>query len=263
MNKMLAALVPAVLLAAAAQAQSYENSDARAKEIIGHVLKNTTGYDHYAVDMQMQLILENGKSFQRQIRQYVVEQPDDFERTVGVFKTPADVKGSKILMYAHADRPDDQWLFLPALNRPKRIANENKSGAFFGSEIAFEDLGNAKLKKMEHHLVREETYKGRNYYVLKSTPASKYTSYSFIEIYIDKATYLDGEVRYFDKKEKLYKVDVPQYRQFKKNTIWLPVRQDMKNVQNGRTTVTTWTNYDFTYQIDPSYLAPEKFMKME
>lgn len=263
MHKAGIALLVALPLVAAAPPQDYDHSDARAKDIIAQVLKNTTGYDHYAVDMQMQLNVENGKSLQRQIRQYVVEQPQDFERSIGVFKTPADVKGSKMLMYAHADHADDQWLFLPALNRPKRIANENKSGAFFGSEIAFEDLGTAKLKKMEHHLVREEKYRGRDYYVLRSTPASKYSSYSAVEILIDKVTYLDGEIRYFDKKGQLYKVNAADYRQFKKNTVWLPVRQVMKNVQNGRTTVMTWSNYDFAYQIDPSYLAPEKFMKME
>ena len=56
------------------------------------------------------------------------------------FVSPADVKGTKFLSYSHIKKDDDQWLYLPALKRVKRIASKNKSGSFMGSEFSYEDL---------------------------------------------------------------------------------------------------------------------------
>ena len=53
------------------------------------------------------------------------------------FDSPKDVKGTATLTFTHKLDPDDQWLYLPALKRVKRITSDNRSGSFVGSEFAY------------------------------------------------------------------------------------------------------------------------------
>jgi len=58
-----------------------------------------------------------------------------------------DVKGTVVLTFSHGLKPDEQWIYLPALKRVKRISSSNKSGPFMGSEFAYEDIGSWEVKK--------------------------------------------------------------------------------------------------------------------
>ena len=70
---------------------------------------------------------------------------------------PKDVKGTATLTFTHKVGPDDQWLYLPALKRVKRITSENRSGSFVGSEFAYEDLGSQELEKYsKRKYIKEE-----------------------------------------------------------------------------------------------------------
>ena len=68
------------------------------------------------------------------------DKPNEGDKSLSIFDTPADVEGTIFLSHTKIKNPDDQWLFLPALKRVKRISSSNKSGPFMGSEYAYEDL---------------------------------------------------------------------------------------------------------------------------
>ena len=90
----------------------------------------------------LQMVLRNaqGDESSRQLRIKSLEVHGEGDKGLTIFDQPLDVKGTAFLNHSHVDGADDQWLFLPALKRVKRIASQNKSGPFMGSEFAYEDL---------------------------------------------------------------------------------------------------------------------------
>jgi hypothetical protein len=87
------------------------------------------------------LVNAHGDRTTRKLRSSQIEVAGDGDRSRIEFEWPADVKGTRMLTWTHRKGNDDQWLFLPAINRVKRVSSGNRSGAFMGSEFAYEDLG--------------------------------------------------------------------------------------------------------------------------
>ena len=81
----------------------------------------------------MKMILKNraGNTSVRTIRTKTLEVSGDGDKSLSIFDEPADVKGTAMLTYSHGLEPDDQWLYLPAIKRVKRISSRNKSGPVF------------------------------------------------------------------------------------------------------------------------------------
>ena len=101
--------------------------------------------------VELRMILENrrGQTSERRLRIHTLEVPDekDGDKSLVIFDVPRDIRGTALLSYSHILDPDDQWLYLPALKRVKRISSSNKSGPFVGSEFAYEDITAQELKK--------------------------------------------------------------------------------------------------------------------
>ncbi len=190
--------------------------------------------------MEMKLINARGQEKIRQMSMKVLE-GEEADKSLMEFDTPADVKGTKFLSYEHINKDDDQWLYLPALKRVKRIASKNKSGAFMGSEFSYEDLSAFNVNKY--------TYTGdaklgilndKEVYIGESVPVSKYSGYTKLISYIDKSSFLIQKIEYFDRKKKLLKTSYfENYKKFAKiNRIG---KITMKNIQNDKITILTWT----------------------
>lgn len=223
---------------------------------------NRKGFRHYIADMEMILTKENGKSFKREIKTYVLEQTNEGEKTVSFFNNPSDVKGTKLLSYSHINETDDQWIYLPALRKAKRIANENKSGSFMGSEVAFEDLGSTRLEKYTYKYVRDDQHKGIDCYIVHSYPKNKYSGYSYIEVWIDKAKMLPIHNKYFDKKRELLKNENQEFI-YVQGKCWMPKKFIMSNVKTGRSTTITWNGYNFNEALEDSFFSLPNFEKAE
>ncbi|MCK5812618.1 MAG: outer membrane lipoprotein-sorting protein, partial [Cocleimonas sp.] len=91
------------------------------------------GFGDTTADMMMTLKNRAGQTSTRKISSKVLEVKGDGDKSLSLFDTPADVKGTSMLTFSHGLNPDDQWLYLPALKRVKRINSRNKSGPFMGS----------------------------------------------------------------------------------------------------------------------------------
>ena len=104
--------------------------------------------DNSTSKMTMILIDKNGKKRICNLKTHVKEKGEDKLKLM-FFLTPADVKNTAFLTYDFEDssKDDDQWLYLPAPKRIKRIASRNKSGSFMGSEFSYEDIGNQNYQK--------------------------------------------------------------------------------------------------------------------
>ena len=200
-----------------------------------------SGFKDSIAEMQMTLINANGQKKVRTMKMKVLEGEDE-DKSLMEFLTPADVKGTKFLNYEHVTKDDDQWLYLPALKRVKRIASRNKSGAFMGSEFSYEDLSAFNVKKYTYSGEATTTQlDGKEVYVVDSKPVSKYSGYTRLRTYIDVKTFLAQKIEYFDRKQELLKTAT-----FDKYTKFVNVYRigkiTMKNVQNDKTTILVWSD---------------------
>ncbi len=233
----------------ASYAESVEEKGlAIAKE---RIARDTGWGDSYA---EMSMILRNssGQESERKIRVSTLEMQEDGDKGLTVFDEPRDVKGSAFLSFSHSLEPDDQWMYLPALKRVKRIATQNKSGPFMGSEFSYEDMASFELEKFRFTYLRDENYQGESVYVLQQVPLDEYSGYSKQIVWVDKTYYRAVKVEFYDRKNALLKVlELDNYKQFK-DKFWRPMRSTMRNVQNGKSTVMLTHKIEFGTGLDES-----------
>lgn len=116
------------------------------------------------------------------------------------FLEPEDIAGTGLLSIDKADGSTDQWLYLPALDRVRRISSDRKGGRFVGSDFYFEDLQERKPSKDRHRLLGKQTENGIQCEVLESIPLDPNESvYSKRISWIDPDTALPQRVDYFEK----------------------------------------------------------------
>ena len=104
-------------------------------EIAARSDRTDLGFGDSEVELQMVLRNAAGQESTRALRIATLEKPDETvgDKSLVVFDTPRDIEGTALLSHAKILDPDDQWLYLPALKRVKRISSSNKSGPFVGS----------------------------------------------------------------------------------------------------------------------------------
>jgi len=201
----------------------------------------TRGYKDSVANMQMTLINAAGQKKVRTMKMKVLE-GDHEDKSLMEFLTPADVRGTKFLSYEHVNKDDDQWLYLPALKRVKRIASRNKSGSFMGSEFSYEDLSAFNAKKYSYEGdAKEGTLDGKPVYIGESKPISKYSGYTKLITYVDKDTFLIQKTEYYDRKKELLKIATfSEYKNY--DGVYRIGKIVMKNVQNDKTTILVWSD---------------------
>ena len=129
-------VVRLLILAALPGALWAQDAEQRGLEIAEEADARNTGWNDSVVDLTMTLRNKNGDESVREMRSRALEVEDDGDKSMIIFDQPRDVRGTALLTYSHKTGDDDQWLYLPALKRVKRIASSNKSGPFMGSEFA-------------------------------------------------------------------------------------------------------------------------------
>ncbi len=242
LHRSLMLMLLALLPLAAAQAETPEEKGLRIAQEADAYDK---GFGDFTADMTMTLRNRKGQESVRQIRIRTLEVDGDGDKSMSIFDEPADVKGTAMLTFSHGLKPDDQWLYLPALKRVKRISSRNKSGPFMGSEFAFEDLGSQEVEKYSYKFLREEPCGDWQCYVLERRPKYKYSGYTRQLVWIDKDKYRVVRVEFFDRKNKPLKTLTMSGYQEYLGHYWRPSKMEMKNLQNGKSTTLEWKNYKF------------------
>lgn len=207
--------------------------------------KRDNGWADSSNNLQMILRNAHGEESTRNIRLKTLEVTNDGDKSLSVFDTPRDVKGTAFLNFTHATEADDQWLYLPALKRVKRISSANKSGPFMGSELAFEDISSQELAKYSYKWLRDEPLDGRETFVIERYPQYKHSGYKHLVVWVDKVMYQPLKTVYYDRKDALLKtLTFHDYNQYL-GQYWRPARQEMVNHQSGKSTTLLWSNYQF------------------
>lgn len=207
--------------------------------------RRDAGFGNSLADITMILRNRQGDKSIRAFRMKILEVPGDGNKSMNIFDKPLDVKGTVILTFSHALKPDEQWIYLPALKRVKRISSSNKSGPFMGSEFAYEDIGSSEVKKYTYRYLRDDEVDGHGCFVVENTPAYQYSGYTRQIEWVDKTIHQPRQIVYYDRKNALLKtLTLRGYRQYLRR-YWRPNEMLMVNHQTGKSTRLLWKNYRF------------------
>lgn len=235
-------LAGSMLMSSAAIAQTAEE---RGLEISKEAKKRDLGWGDMQADMLMILRNKQGEESIREIRIKNLEIDNDGDKSLTVFDKPRDVKGTAFLSFSHPVGADDQWLYLPALKRVKRIASRNKSGPFMGSEFAFEDLSSFEVEKYTYKYLRDEACGLGDCFVVEQYPVDKNSGYTRRVVWLDKDEYRVDKTEFYDRKDSLLKtLTFSGYNQYL-GQYWRADLQTMTNHQNGKGTELKWSDYQF------------------
>ena len=235
----------AALLALVALGAWAETPEEKGLAIVQEADKRDTGWVDAKASMKMTLRNKQGEESEREIRMQTLEVEGDGDKSLSVFDSPKDIKGTAFLSFTHALVPDDQWLYLPALKRVKRIASANKSGPFMGSEFAYEDLASQEVEKYTYKYLGDEVLDGSDTFMIEAYPAYENSGYTRQVVWVDKTMYQPIKIDYYDRKDaKLKTLVTSDWKQYL-DKYWRPGKMEMTNHQTGKTTELLWSDYEF------------------
>ena len=230
------------------------------KQIIEKVYNRETGDDQTS-DLTMTLINAQNKERVRKLKQF----QKDFgttDKKIMFFISPADVKNTSFMSWSYDDdsKSDDQWIYLPALKKTKRISSDSKSNYFMGSDFTYDDLGDRKLEDDTHKLLREETFNGKECYVVESMPKDEDYMYSRTLVWVNKSNFLGVKKEFYDEDEDLLKIlsikDIEKI-----SGIWIITNSEMKNVQSNHKTTIVLKNVQINTNISTSKFSERMMMR--
>ena len=208
------------------------------------------GFGKFTARQTMLLRNKQGRESRRQLRIKILEVEDDGNKTIFVFDEPRDVKGTAFLIHSHREDADEQWLYLPALKRVKRISSSNRSGSFMGSEFAYEDLSTQEVEKFTHRYLRDEACGDLTCTVSERIPAEKGSGYSRQVVWHDRDELRVWRVEYYDRKDAHLKtLTLANYERYL-DRFWYAGEMTMVNHQTGKSTVMSWTDFRFRTDLD-------------
>ena len=203
------------------------------------------GFGDFTAQQVMVLRNRQGQESRRQLRVRVLEVPGAGDKSLFVFDDPRDVRGTAFLVHAHREDTDDQWLYLPALRRVKRISSANRSGSFMGSEFAYEDMTPPEVEKFTYRYLRDEPCGDSACTVTERVPVDKRSNYRRHLVWHDRDELRIRRVEYYDRKDAHLKtLTVSSYAQYLGGRWWAG-EMTMVNHLTGKSTVLTWTDYRF------------------
>ncbi len=233
---------------------SAQNAEERGLQIAKAAEKADEGWGSSSVDLKMVLKNKNGQTSERFLSNSFLELTEDGDKSLIVFDSPKDVKGTATLTFTHKVGSDDQWLYLPSIKRVKRISSNNKSGPFVGSEFAYEDLSSQEVEKYGYKFIKAE---GSLLYVEQDPvdPKSGYTRR--IAVYNKDKGYRLEKMDFYDRKNSLLKTLTYSDYKLYKNKYWRALTLNMVNHQTNKETLLTFSDYNFA-----AALADENFTEV-
>ncbi len=203
------------------------------------------GFGNFTAGLTMVLRDRHGRESVRRMRFKVLEVQGDGDKSLFVFDRPPDVQGTALLTHAHINTRDDQWLYLPALKRVKRISASRRSGSFMGSEFSYEDMTAPEVEEFTYRYLRDEPCGKLICTVIEQIPVDENSGYSRKVVWQDTGELRARKVTLYDRKgSHLKTLTLADYRQYL-DRFWRAGQQTMVNHLTGASTVLKWTDFRF------------------
>ena len=245
---------------------SKADSGNKGLEIAKEADRRDLGWAASTVDLKMLLRNAGGETSERTIRISSLERLGQGlgDISLTIFDTPADVRGTAFLSHTKVFEPDDQWLYLPALKRVKRISSKNKSGPFMGSEFAYEDLLSFEVEKYNYSFLKDVNCPTlmTKCFLMERIPVYENSGYTRQIVWIDKDHYRVNKVEYYDRRNAILKTLIlSDFQQYKKK-YWRASTLEMTNQQTKKSTLLTFSNYNFDAELNINNFKPNKLKRI-
>lgn len=229
------------LCAGTANAETSDSAKLTARQIMAKVDSRDDG-DYWEQEMEMILIDKNGNKRIRNIKSYgrdAGKKKEDNE-SIMFFLSPADVKNTGFLTYDYSDdeKDDDQWLYLPALRKSKRIASSNKASSFMGSDFTYADMTKRDIDYYDYKILKEDEVNGHPVWVIQSIANNekeiRETGYTKSVMFVRKDNFVVVRSVNWVKKGKYLKyMDVKKLEKI--DGIWVATETIMSTKKGKRT----------------------------
>lgn len=241
-----------------------ETPEEKGMMIAKEIDKRDTGFGDSRSTLTMTLTNKHGESSMRKLRISTLENQDQSvgDKSLSVFEHPRDVKGTAFLSFTKILEPDDQWLYLPALKRVKRISSANKSGPFVGSEFAYEDLVSFEVGKYTFKWTKDEKCGELTCFVVERYPLYENSGYTRQVTWVDQTEYRVQKVEFYDRKESLLKtLEQSNYTQYL-DKYWRPLKMYMVNHQTGKETTLEFSPFEFQVGLNEGSFTANRLKKI-
>ena len=219
-----------------------QTAEQRGLEIAKAAEKADLGFGSSTVELKMTLKNKNGQTSERYLKNKTLELTEDGDKSLIVFNSPKDVKGTATLTFTHKVGSDDQWLFLPSIARVKRISSNNKSGPFVGSEFAYEDLSSQEVEKYNYKFLEEEG----PLLMVEQDPVDPKSGYTRrVATYNKNKGYRLEKIDFYDRKNALLKTLTYSGYKLYKDKFWRAGILKMVNHQSNKETLLEFSEYNF------------------
>lgn len=228
-------------------------------KIAVEVDQQDSGFVDLLTEMTMTLKDKGGIESKRQLRIKTIEQ-NEGDKTITVFDSPIDQKGVALLTHSHQSADDDQWLYLPAIRRVKRIIAQNRSGPFVGSEFAYEDINTPHVDRFTYRYVGEKQCENEAVMCIEYEryPVDPFSGYSKNVIWVYKNEMSYAKIDYYDRKNSLLKtLKFYDYKRYL-NKLWRPDYIEMRNHQTGASTRLDFHKRTFGSGLNDADFTPNK-----
>jgi outer membrane lipoprotein-sorting protein len=213
----------------------FAQDDLTALKIVEQVYNRATG-DDMEGNLTMTLTNSRGEDRVRKIKQ-LTKDSGKSEKKIMFFQYPTDVRNTSFMTWSYdeAGKDDDQWIYLPALKKVKRISSDSKSDYFMGSDFTYDDLGDRHPTEDVHKLLGEETVEGNDCYKVESTPKDEEYMYSRTITWVTKDKWIALKKEFYDEDDDLLKtLEVKKFENI--NGFWIILGSRMHNLQKEHTT---------------------------
>ena len=203
----------------------------------------------------MQLVDHGGSTRERSLMSMTMEK-NNLRKTMIRFLEPADIAGTGFLSVEQDDGDTQQFLYLPALDRTRRIVTAHKGRAFVNTDFSYEDMERRPVDDAEYEIVGQEKINGLECWILVVRPLPKADSqYSSLKTWVPKHIALPIKTLFFDQQQKHIKTyKVPELQEVQ--GIWTPMQQVMIDHEEGHTTVLTTQDIEYnSSQVDDSFFT--------
>ncbi len=137
------------------------------------------------------------------------------------FTAPAEVKGVALLIVNHTDRASDQWMWTPAIERDRRIAAQDRSTRFFGTDFSFEDLEERDVDQFDYKLLGDDSIDGAACWKIESKPKqSKSSQYTSSLVWVRKDNYVVAQIEDYTKATLIRRIHYSDIQNV--SGIWTP-----------------------------------------
>jgi hypothetical protein len=219
-----------------------------------------------AMEMTSTLTIYDARGRER-VRQTVnaMKKFGNTTKTITRFTSPADVKGTGILVYDYEDKDDDMWIYLPALRKTRRIVSSEKGKSYMGSEFSNADMSTPRLDDFTYSLLRSENYEGKDCWKIEAIPVDDDIAgdngFSRRISWVEKQTDFTLKNVFYDFEDVLFKeITLERYEEVD-NGKFMVREMEAVNLDNGRRSVMTIDQLQKGSDLTESSFSPSALEK--